>query len=270
MSNLTRVVSFLLRMSRKVRLARATFVLIIALGVVGGLCNTGLLALINAKLYQGREDSRFLVAAFVGLCVLTPLSRFLSGVLLLGLTQKSIHEVRMQLSRSILSAPMRHLESVGPHRLLAVLTDDVGTITAALVSIPLLCMQVAIVAGCLAYLGWLYWPGLLLVLGFMVVGVLSYQLPMIKAGAYYDLARKDWDAVFKGFTGLTEGTKELKLHHLRRRDFLDLEMERPSLTLQRHGWVAGVITTAAVSWGQILFFILLGLILFVLSALAGR
>ena len=269
MSNLTRVISFLLRMSRSVRRARATFVLIVVLGVIGGLCNTGLLALINAKLYEGRTTSTLLVAAFVGLCVLTPLSRFLSGVLLLALTQKSIHEVRMQLSRSILSAPMRHLEKFGPHRLLAVLTDDVGTITAALVSIPLLCMQAAIVVGCLSYLGWLYWPGLLLVLGFMVVGILSYQLPMIKAGAYYNLARNDWDTVFKGFTGLTEGTKELKLHHRRRRDFLEREMEQPSLTLQRHGWLAGVITTAAISWGQILFFVLLGVILFVLSERQG-
>jgi putative pyoverdin transport system ATP-binding/permease protein len=266
MPNLLRLVSFLFRVSHGVGRTRSTFALIVALGAIGGLSNTALIAVINERLASdGVRGS--LLWGFAALCVLMPLSRFLSNVLLVRLAQRSIYAVRMEISRRILAAPLRRLESLGSHRLLASLTDDVGAISGALVSIPLLCMYSTIVLGCLVYMAWLSPLGLAVVLVFLAVGVASYQWPILRATRLFERSRGHWNAVFKAMRGLSEGTKELKLHRRRREEFLRHDLEASNLALQRDRFVANVYTSAATSWGQILFFVLIGVVLFGLPSL---
>src|SRR5215208_4897169 len=93
-------------------------------------------------------------------------------------------EMRMQLCRQILRAPLRLLEDLGPHRLLATLTDDVPSISGVISSLPILCMHTAIVLSCLAYLCYLSPVAFGGVLFFLVLGVLTYQLPLVKAVGY--------------------------------------------------------------------------------------
>lgn len=265
MSNLGRVISFLFNFSRQVPLARVSFVLVIGLGILGGFSNTALLAVINDKLHG--NSSRELFWIFVALCVAMPLARLASSLVLLRLTQKTILEVRLQLSRKILQAPLAQLEKTGPHRLLASLTEDVGAITSALTSVPLFTMQLTITLGCLAYLGWLSWRGLLIVLGFMVLGIATYQFPMARAERHFRRSRIHSDSLFKALRALTDGIKELKLHWRRRSDFLDHSLEKTSLDLQREAFQGQRAAMTAASWGQILFFVLVGVVLYVLPGL---
>jgi putative ATP-binding cassette transporter len=265
MPQLGRVISFLFSFSRQVPRARATFSVIILLGLLGGLSNTALIAVINSRLHGG--TARSLLWAFIGLCVAMPLARLISSLLLIRLSQKSILEVRLQLGRKILQAPLADLEKTGPHRLLNVLTDDVSTIAGALTSLPLFVMQLSVVIGCLVYLGWLSWVGLLVVLGFMIVGVLTYQLPMARAGRHFSNARQFGDFLFKSLRALTEGIKELKLHRNRREDFLLRGLEKSSRDLQRENYLGNAAAIGAASWGQILFFVLVGVTLFLLPEL---
>jgi putative ATP-binding cassette transporter len=57
------------------------------------------------------------------------------------------------------------------------------------------------VVGCLVYLGWLSWTVLLAVLAFLVVGIITYQLPMTAAMRFIKHAREDQDVLFAGFSG---------------------------------------------------------------------
>jgi putative ATP-binding cassette transporter len=265
MSDLGRVISFLIKFSRQVPLARASFALVIVLGVLGGLCNTALLAAINDKLHGNASHALFWT--LVGLCVAMPVARLASSLVLLRLTQRTILALRLQLSRQILQAPLAQLEKRGPHRLLASLTQDVTSITNSLTSVPLFTMQLTITLGCLFYLGWLSWKGLLIVVGFMVLGVAIYRLPMIRAERHFRQSRQHSDSLFKALRALTDGIKELKLHWRRRSDFLDQSLEKTSLDLQREALRGNAAAMTATSLGQILFFVLVGVILYVLPDL---
>jgi putative ATP-binding cassette transporter len=66
------------------------------------------------------------------------------------------------------------------------------------------------VIGCLVYLGWLSWTVFLAVLAFMVVGIITYQLPIAAAMRFIKRARQTRMPV-RCFRAMTEGTKELKL-----------------------------------------------------------
>ena len=169
--------------------------LTIILGIATGLMNTALLALINHALTHLSFATSKLIWTFVALCLVLPIAKFSSEILLLRLTQGIAFDLRIQMSRRMLAAPLRSLEEVGPSRLLATLTDDIPAVTNALVTLPLLCMHVAIVFGCLLYLGWLSWVWLLGVLAFMFVGIGSYRLLSIRALTYFKRGREEWDAL---------------------------------------------------------------------------
>ncbi len=227
---------------------------------MAGLASTALIAVINRVLAAG--PTRFLIVAFVALCAVIPVAGFFAQALLVRLTAQAAHDLRLKLSRQILAAPHRLLEEIGVARLLATITEDIPTVTTAITSLPLLGTQLAIIVGCLIYLGWLSWPLLLLVLGYMVLGILSHQLPMLRSMRYFRLMREDWDATFKGFRALTEGSKELKINRDRRNGFFSGQLEPAVDGVEKHGIRANVLSAAAANWGQGLFFIFIGLILF--------
>jgi putative ATP-binding cassette transporter len=98
----------------------------------------------------------------------------------------------------------------------------------------------------------------------MALGIISYQLPVIKALSYYRLAREDGDALHNHFQALTKGAKELKLHSRRRESFLSQALDATAASYQKHNITGATIFTAAASWGQVLVFVVVGLILFAL------
>jgi len=255
-----KIIAFFLRHSRKVVFLSVTA------GALSGVCNAALLAVINSVL-KTRTPGWGLVWSFVGLCILLPFARFTSERLLTKLGQQAMHRMRMQLCRQILAAPLLHLEQLGSARLLTTLTDDIPNITNAVLLIPLLCVNAALVIGCMVYLGILSWKGVLIVLGFMVLGTATYQIPIMKVQEIFRAAREHGDRLQEHFRALTLGAKELKIHNERRHTFIKEGLEATADALQEHNVAGQRLYTAAASWGQVLVFIVVGLILFIFPSM---
>lgn len=264
MSHLLRVVSFILALSRDIRHARPALVLVIAAGLVSGVINTGLIVLINRALADQGLSLTTVGWGFLALCIGLPLFRFVSQSALAWITQKSLFHLRVRWCRRILSTPLRQLEELGPQRLLASLTNDLGAITEALSALPLVLMHIAVIVTCLVYLGWLSPVLLLALLGFMVVGIVTYQIPILRAIHYQRQARERWDHLFHHIRAITQGTKELKMSQPRREALMSRELEPTAEALQRDITVSSTIFAAGSSWGQIIAFLAIGLLLFVL------
>lgn len=198
---------------------------------------------------------------FLALCVALPLCRFVSRSLLLSLTQNALNDLRLQICRRILSSPLRQMEQLGLPRLQAALVYDLSRITDALGLIPELLLHTVVVLGCLTYLGFLSWTLLLALVGLMVIGIATYQLPMLQALRYQKLARDQWDEVFNHVRGVTQGAKELKMHRGRREGFLLHDLGVSTGMLKRYSIRSGVFFSAATSWGQVLFFVVIGVFL---------
>jgi len=266
MMNIFRLLAFLLRLSREVPRSRLRIAVIAIAGIIGGVASTSMVALITEILTRNSSRTNLLIGLFVVLCIVLPIFRFLSQILLIDLAQRSLLAFRLQLARSILAAPLRHLETVGPHRLLATMTTDISIIVDAITMIPLLVMHLAVVVSCLVYLGWLSWVVLLEIVGFIVLGVVTYQLPVIRAIRHFQKSRDIMDSLIRDVRALTEGTKELKMHRRRRRDFLR-RMETTAEEYRRENRSGFVVFSAAAAWGQAIFFVVLGLLVLLLPRL---
>jgi putative ATP-binding cassette transporter len=250
-----KLISFLLRYSRGI------LALAVTAGIIAGASSMGLLAVIGSRL-RGTAPSATLLYAFVGLCLVYPLMRAASEMLLALLAQKAIFDLRMRLSRQIMGAPLRHLEKVGAPRLLAALTEDVNSITNGVFVVPTICINAVTVVGCLAYLGWLSPLVLGLVLVLLVGGTLIYRLPMKFATKYLVRARQLSDTLFANFRALTQGTKELKIHAPRRADFFTRQLQETAGSLRRENLRSQRIFTVAGIWGQLIFYVAIGFLLF--------
>jgi putative ATP-binding cassette transporter len=239
----------------------------IVAGMLSGASNTALLALINASLTRNGLSRPTLAWMFLGFCVLVPVSRLVSELLLVHLGQGTILDLRVRLSRRILGIPLRSLEELGPHRLLNLLTEDVPAISNVVSLIPVLCINVSLLLGCLLYLGLLSLKVLLVVLPFIVLGFVTYQWPVSRAMVHLRAGREENDHLMRHLRALTDGSKELKLHRERREDFLTRVLEGTARRVWRHNIDGLRVYSLASSWGQLLVFAVIGLVLFVLPSL---
>ncbi len=243
------------------RFSRLPFVLAVLAATASGIFNSGILMLIHQMLAnEALESGRWLVVGFATLCLMVPLSRFGASYMLLRLSQKAVFGLRVELCRKILSAPLQRLEQVGSHRLMAALTGDIGSMATALMDLPLLCMNGAVVLGSLVYLGWLSWQVLAVMAGVILLGIVSYQLPMRWGASKQKLTREVGDVLFEHFKAATEGTKELKLHSRRRQSFL-ARLTATAAKFRRFNTTAQSIFIAAASLGQAMVFIAVGVVI---------
>lgn len=257
------LLQFLLARSRRI------LWLAIGFGLLSGAFNSGLLALANVAISRPERKAAWLLPVFIGLCILAPLTRMASEIQLVSLGQESIFALRTELARQVLAVPLRKLEQVGSHRILSVLTDDIPNIANVVTAIPLLSINAGVVVGSLCYMGWLEWKLLLVVLGFMVVGIFSYYAGVSKAMVFLRRAREHDNDLQKHFRGLIHGVKELKLHQQRRNIFLSGTLDETA-GKTRSANVSGLsIYSIASSWGQLLVFVLLGLLIFFLHPVMG-
>ncbi|ESA32933.1 cyclic peptide transporter [Leptolyngbya sp. Heron Island J] len=230
-------------------------------GIISGGCSAKLIALINAAIQQNAPQS--LIAPFAGLTILVLISSSFSQFLLIDLAQDSVYQLRLSLSRRILAAPLRQLERLGPNQLLAVLTEDVQAISNTVFILPFLCIDIAIIGGCLIYLGWLSGWVFLAVVTFLVMAIVLVQTLISYAHRYLKRVRQEMDLLLKHFRAITDGIKELKLHSSRRHHFLENDLTTSAATACHYQKTALKIAAVASGGGQLLFFVLVGLLIFV-------
>ena len=252
------LISFLLRSSRKM------VAIAILTGFLSGVSSAGLIALISRALGDTDAAIEQIVVAFVGLAVLSLVTSVISQVVLIRLAQDAVFNLRLQLSRQILSSELRHLEQLGNARMMAALTEDVQAVAAAVSSFPFLCIDLATVVGCFTFIGSLSWVVFLMVMGLFAIAFAACQWMLNRARRQMLSAREDQDHLFSHFRSITDGIKEIKLHYSRRQVFLQQDLEATSASFRRHNIDALVLFSLAGSWGKLIFFFAIGSVLFAL------
>jgi putative ATP-binding cassette transporter len=253
--------SFLLKYSK----VNVIFAAII--GIISGGVNGLVMAMITSVLSSSGNTSRNMLWAFVGIVALALITNFLARYLLIKLSEQATFDLRMHLCKQILAADLRGLEEAGTGKIFSTLTQDIPNITRALLSLPFMMINIAILAGCMVYLGMLSILLLVAMVLFLVFGIYSFGLPRKRAARVLRLAREESNNLVDHFHALTSGTKELKLHKLRRKAFLFERIQATAEKLRKHMAVAATTEAISNSWGSVLYFIFIGLLLFALPKL---
>ncbi|MFC9897906.1 ATP-binding cassette domain-containing protein [Nocardia sp. NPDC127579] len=253
------LIRFLLTISR-VRIAT-----VVVAGLVCGAANTYLLTLIRGVVAPEPQPG-VTVQAFALTALVILISGVLSQILLLRLAQDAIYRLRADLSSSIVSAPLEHLERLGMHRLMATLTEDVRSLSQAVTAIPSICIDVATIIGSFVFLAVVSGPIFAITIAGTLLGIACVETFLKRVRRIYQAARENEDALLRSFQAVTLGIKELKLHRGRRRDFMDRQLLGASGALRDQNVDAGSKFAVAQGIGQILQLGTMALILFVIAS----
>ncbi len=252
-----KLLKFLMRSSKGV-IFTAGFV-----GFLGGISNALLLAFISDTLGKGEPSTQKLVW-FIGLALLVSIMNVAPQLLMVRLTQSHVATMRLDLSKSILRAPLRRLESFGAPRLYAALTDDIQSIAGTMTTLPSLVVNLTITLGCLAYMIWVSVPMFLCIFGVLLFGSLIYIGSSRVGVGRFKRARATQDRLFSLFKDNIDGIKELKLNQRRERDFLDAQLQPSLQDYRRHSVAASDVFNLVGSVTNFLFYAAIGILLFVL------
>jgi putative ATP-binding cassette transporter len=251
---------FLALLRNSTRLA----VLSVLFGLLAGAASTSLLALINGVL--SRKDQLGLdgvALSFAGLTVAAMVARMGSQLVLNRLQQSILLDLRLWLSRHLLSTSLRKLEEAGAHRMLSSLSTDIQTLGMGVQVLPEIFIGSAVVLSGLIYLGWLSWPLFLVAMALMVVGQLSYSLVAGAANRYQWQAREQTVVLLRHFNLMFNGGKELRLNRDRRQAFYDLDLTPSAHAARRELLRSDDLYAVAGSWGMSLYIITIGVLLWV-------
>lgn len=238
-----------------------TIVGVLLTGIISGLSSAALVALINSTL-SSSLDARLLPWLFGGLSMAVLSSGFLSHYLLNRLSTKVVCGLRIRISRLILAAPYPYLQKLGKSALIANLTEDIAMIANASQLLPVVCINFAVVAGCMVYLSWLSWHLALILGGVIVFGVLSSSLFRAWPRKAVFKAREEYDVLSGHFRALTEGVRELKLHRQRSDAFMMQSLAASAEAYRRYSFRGAVAFLWVNQWAQLLYYLAIGLILY--------
>ncbi len=247
--------------------SRGGLVVSVLAGTLSAASGVALIALIQAELGRPEASNVRIGLAFAGLCLLAALTRSIAQVAMVQLGQGSVTRLALLLCRKILALPLAQFEATEHGALLAALTEDIAIVTHALLGVPLLCINMAIVAACLLYVGWL--SPLVLICGLVLAlpGVSLYLVLASRGIRSLRAARASRDVLVTDFHSLIEGFRELKQNHARREAFLNESLEPAAENARRETATGLTLFALAEGWGQFAFFAFIGAVLFVLPAL---
>ena len=224
--------------------------------------------MVNRALATNGVQLWTMLLAFAAVVIARMVTQFISAVLLMRFAQDTVLKLVRSLCERTLSAPFAKVEAMGTPRVLAVLTEDVAGLSGAVLALPMVATDLAMLAGCSIYLAWLSWKVFATCAVLAAVGVLGHRVLLRRAQAAVVAAREGRDRLISAYQTLTGGLKELKLHRARRDDFTRREIEETTEYLKQKNISVTTKYMVADTWTQLLFYVLIGLLLFITPAVA--
>jgi putative ATP-binding cassette transporter len=233
-----------------------------AVGGLSGGATIALIAMIHRALGESPAPLSTMAWAFAGICMVVLVTQIGSQLLLIRLSHGVTKRLSQHLCERIVDAPLRQLEEVGSHRLLAVLTRDVIVVAYALNGVPVVCVNLVTLVCGLGYLAWLSIPLFLAMALFLALGLTSYWATSAPGRRYLGIGREHLDTLMRHLRTMVEGVKELKIHLPRRKAFLDEVLESAHANVRHYQVLGQSVEAASISWGRLLFFVAIGMVLF--------
>ena len=235
--------------------------------IISGLTGASLVGIIGQAVDQ-TGNTKNLAIIFFFACGIFFISKTISELSLLNLTQNAILRLRISLSNKILLTSARKLHELGQHGLLAVMTKDIDIFVQCFTLIPLAFGNAILIISCFVYLAWLSWKLFLILVIFLLFGLYGFHLAEQRPLLLMQKVRDQVDLLYNNFQGLIDGNRELKINSEKGRKFID-----EIITINANEFKCAFIkSTTSYTWvlnvGAITYYIAIGIILFLVPILS--
>ncbi|MDF0605821.1 cyclic peptide export ABC transporter [Neisseriaceae bacterium TC5R-5] len=238
------------------------FLLSVFSGLVSGFSGAALVGIISKEIEKPNESSVF-VWLFFGLCLLFFISKAIASISLLHLTQSAILSLRIKLSNRLLLTPLKQLNKLGNHGLLAILTKDVDTFSQSFILAPIVFGNTILILACLAYLAWVSWSLFLILAACFLIGMYIIDLLQKTPFRLLEEGREKIDRLYLHFKNLIDGNKELQLNAGRGQAYIQQVLRPGAQDLKKTFIDALTGFSWVISSAALMFYLIIGLMIFV-------
>lgn len=200
---------------------------------------------------------------FAAVCGFILAARTLSQVILVRVSMDVTTDLRTAMYRRIANAPIADLERVGLPKLIASITSDVPVIIAGARMLPDLLTNAVTLLGMLGFLLYLNASVFWFVMGCILLGVVTYQGPMMIARGYLRRSRRHLDDLHESVRGLVAGAKELKLSSRKREEYFRAVLAKAEHEVCYANKTGYTVMRVAQNYGDLIAFFVIGAIAFV-------
>lgn len=210
------------------------------------------------------EVSNYRFAALFALtCAFILFARTASQIILVRVSLDISTDLRQRMYERISAAPIAALESVGLSRLIASITSDVPVIVAGARLLPEMLTSSVTLIGMLGFLLYLNPAAFWFVMGCILFGGLTYQIPVLLGRRELTRARRHVDDLYESIRGLIHGAKELKLNHDKREDYYHNVLNVAEYDMRKASKLGHSIMCVAQNYGNLITFFVIGAVSFV-------
>ena len=171
--------------------------------------------------------------------------------------------LRIEMYRQLVHAPVFDVEKIGPGRIMAALTDDVPWLISAGRLFPTMLSNMAALGGMLGYLAYLNTDIFWFVMSALLVGVVTYQIPMFIGLRFMQQRRNFVGELHQSIRGLLDGFKELKLDKNKRENFSTEYLYKNEFGVRDANKASNIVTTFATTYGDLISFLVIGVVCFI-------
>jgi putative pyoverdin transport system ATP-binding/permease protein len=144
-----------------------------------------------------------------------------------------------------------------------VLTEDVRRVVWGARLLPDILVNLVTVIGMLGFLFYLSRDSFWFVIKVLVIGVVTYQLPVLMARRQFNVSRSLSDGLHEGIRGLVHGIKELKLDARKRGAYFSEILHAREMQLAHSDKRAFTTMALANNYGDLISFFVIGTVAFI-------
>ncbi|KKE85717.1 cyclic peptide export ABC transporter [Pseudoalteromonas luteoviolacea] len=200
---------------------------------------------------------------YLASCLLILIMRSVSEIMLIRVSSEVSKDIRKKFYQRIANAPLSEIERIGSAKLIGSINIDVPRIVAGGTVLPTLLISAITLLGMLSFLMYLNMDVFILVMMAIVIGAISYQVPMYIGGRIFQFSREKHDELQHSIRGLIYGAKELKLDARKRALFFDQSLMTREEQILQNDKKANTIIRTTMSFGDLICFFVIGAISFI-------
>ena len=189
--------------------------------------------------------------------------RSLSEILLVRVATSVAKDIRMNFYQRISSAPYVALEQIGMAKIMASINIDIPRIVAGGRAIPALMVNGITLVGMLSFLMYLNFDVFKLVIISIVIGAVSYQIPILIGNKIFKRTREIHDDLQESIKGLIFGSKELKLDSEKCHYYIENILGNLEDSILANEKKAQTILRLTISFGDLISFLVIGIVCFI-------
>jgi putative ATP-binding cassette transporter len=234
--------------------------------VIAGVSGAALVAVISQEINAfGQQPA--LVWIFFALCLSCLVFKSCSEISLLHLTQTTVCDMRISLSRKLLATMQKKQQTLGKSSIFAILTSDVNVFMQAFQVLPLIISDGIIVTSCLAYMAWISWKTFIVFALCLIIGATGYHYAEQRPLRLMVNIREQTTVLFQNFRDLIEGSKELQLNKRRGQGFVEQVISPGAWDYCRLYVKCMSGYSLVTNFGTVVFYVAIGVTLFLLPQL---